>query len=157
MHWKPKLIFFWTNKTACVLTCLLRSSVIRWIWIFFLPIAAVIGRAGVGAGLGVWFDQNLDWQDHKQRLVALVYEDVCVWESLSLSLCHLSKAAGHTRLPPLMKERRKERKTDYGLLVGPSDHGLLRVQIIQQVSALLSKHPPKNLVMMMMMVWWWSL
>lgn len=40
------------------LTCLFRSSVIRWIWIFFLPMSAVIGWAGVGAGWSLWWVQR---------------------------------------------------------------------------------------------------
>lgn len=123
--------------------------------------AAVIGRTGVGARLGVWWGQRLKFleavtgaQTATSRLC--VWRCVCERVSLSLSECHLSEAAGLTRLPPLVKKkgRREGRKKVCGLLVGPSDHGLLRVHVIRQVSVLISKPPWKNLVMKMMVLWW---
>jgi len=86
--------------------------------------AAVIGRTGVGARLGVWWGQRskfLEAVTGAQIATSRLYVWRCVCErvslslslSLSLSVCHLSEAAGLTRLPPLIKKEeggKEERK-----------------------------------------------
>lgn len=136
-----------------MLTCLLRSSVIRWIWIFFLPMAAVIGRAGVGSRLGVWWGQRSKFleavtgaQTATSRLC--VWRCVCVRESLSLRMPPVWGSWDHPSSSTDKKKGRREgRKKVCGLLVGPSDHCLLRVHVIRQVSFLISNPPGK--------IWWW--
>lgn len=126
--------------------------------------AAVIGRTGVGARMGVWWGQRLKFleavtgaQTATSRLY--VWRCVCVRESLSLSVCHLfwGSWAHPSSSTDKKKGRREGRKKVCGLLVGPSDHGLLRVHVIRQVPVLISKPPWKNLVMKVMMVLWWIL